>query len=73
MSDDTQVRITAKTDGPFLVRGPVTIERPDGTVLEPPPTKSGVIKLCSCGLSATKPFCDASHKQLRQPPPAPAP
>lgn len=67
MTDDTSVRITAKTDGPFLVQGPVTIVRPDGTVLDPPVTRTGVVKLCSCGLSATKPFCDASHKQLHQP------
>ena len=69
--ENTSVTITIRPVGPFLVRGPVTLVQPDGTEIVPPVGKTpGVIKLCSCGFSETKPFCDSSHK--RCPPSAPA-
>jgi CDGSH-type Zn-finger protein len=64
MSD---VRITPKANGPLIVEGAVRIETPDGRVLTPPPRKDGkpseVVVLCRCGGSATKPFCDGTHKR----------
>jgi CDGSH-type Zn-finger protein len=57
------VRITIKPKGPYVIEGPVVIRHPDGTVIEPPPAKQpGLVKLCGCGQSLTKPFCDGSHK-----------
>ena len=57
------VKISAKVNGPYLVQGPIVLVDRDGHVIEPPPAKTpGTIKLCSCGHSETKPFCDASHK-----------
>src|SRR5881628_2667825 len=60
-------RITPKPNGPLVVEGPVKIVTPDGRELAVPPRKDGrpaeVVVLCRCGGSATKPFCDGSHKR----------
>lgn len=60
-------RITPKPNGPLVVEGPVRIVTPDGRELAVPPRKDGrpaeVVVLCRCGGSATKPFCDGSHKR----------
>ena len=62
------VTITIKPGGPYLVRGSVTLLHPDGGELTPPPAKTpGVIKLCACGLTQNKPFCDSSHKRCQAP------
>lgn len=62
-SPDDAVRISPKRAGPIFVQGgPVTVLGYDGEVLTPPAGKTpGVFKLCGCGLSQNKPFCDASH------------
>ena len=63
----TLVTITPKANGPLVIEGPVRIVTPDGRELMPPPRKDGrpaeVVVLCRCGASATKPFCDGSHKR----------
>ena len=63
----THVTITPKSNGPLIVEGPVRIVTPDGRELTPPPRKDGkpseVVVLCRCGGSATKPFCDGTHKR----------
>jgi len=63
----TQVTITPKSNGPLIIEGPVRIVTPEGTELTPPPRKDGkpaeVVVLCRCGGSATKPFCDGTHKR----------
>ena len=60
----TPVTITLKPAGPIVIEGPVTIVNNAGDVVEPPPTKiPGQIKLCGCGFSKTRPFCDGSHKR----------
>jgi CDGSH-type Zn-finger protein len=54
------VEIKVRDDGPYKVTGPIRLIDPDGAVLEVP---EGVpVALCRCGRSATKPFCDGSHK-----------
>jgi CDGSH-type Zn-finger protein len=59
--------ITPKANGPLIVEGPVRIVRADGTEIPVPPRKDGspaqVVVLCRCGGSATKPFCDGTHKR----------
>lgn len=59
--------ITPKPNGPLIVQGPVRIVTPDGRELPVPPRKDGkpaeVVVLCRCGGSATKPFCDGTHKR----------
>ena len=63
----THVTITPKANGPLIIAGPVRIVTPDGRELTPPPRKDGkpaeVVVLCRCGGSATKPFCDGTHKR----------
>lgn len=60
----TPVTITWKPAGPLVVEGPVTVLDNEGRPVEPPPSKvPGQVKLCGCGLTATKPFCDGSHKR----------
>jgi CDGSH-type Zn-finger protein len=57
---EPQVEIKVRDDGPYKVTGPVRLIDADGEVFDVEP---GVpIALCRCGHSATKPFCDASHK-----------
>lgn len=57
--------IVAKPHGPYIVQGPVEIRDLDGNLIEPPPAKTpGITKLCACGRSGTKPFCDGSHKRI---------
>jgi len=70
--------ITPKANGPFIVEGPVRLVTPDGREIPVPPLKDGspaqVVKLCRCGHSATKPFCDGTHKRIAfQDAPAPTP
>jgi CDGSH-type Zn-finger protein len=64
VSDAPPVVITWKPAGPILIEGPVVVRDNAGTELTPPPTKvPGQVKLCGCGCSKTKPFCDGSHKR----------
>lgn len=61
MSDTT---VTWKPAGPYVIEGPVRVFNNAGDELVPPPTKvPGQVKLCGCGQSLTKPFCDGSHKR----------
>jgi len=48
-------------NGPYFITGPVTLLDADEN---PIPTTAGAtrIKLCRCGRSAEKPFCDGSHR-----------
>lgn len=58
------VTITLRPAGPIVIEGPVVIRNNAGDVIEPPPTKiPGQIKLCGCGFSKNRPFCDGSHKR----------
>jgi CDGSH-type Zn-finger protein len=54
------VEIKVRDNGPYKVTGPVRLIDADGDRFEVP--EGGSIVLCRCGLSATKPFCDSSHK-----------
>ncbi|GIF53787.1 CDGSH-type Zn-finger protein [Asanoa ferruginea] len=51
--------VTPYEDGPLLIRGDFAILTPDGERIEP---GRGTVALCRCGKSASKPFCDGSHK-----------
>ena len=71
MSNTTKAKITVVKNGPYLVEGDIplsnqhietndkgeSIEWREGKVF-PHPQK---FKLCRCGKSATKPFCDGAH------------
>ena len=57
---DDSVTVTSCEDGPLLIRGPFTLLTQDGDVIE---LGRATVALCRCGLSASKPFCDGSHKR----------
>jgi CDGSH-type Zn-finger protein len=52
------VKVQVCKDGPVLVYGNIKMVDHDGTEI---PVEKGVIALCRCGGSATKPFCDGAH------------
>ncbi len=55
---EQKVKVTCISNGPFKVKGNITVELPDGELIE----KGPVCSLCACGHSENKPFCDGSHK-----------
>lgn len=58
----TEFTITARANGPYKVEGPVRVLDGEGNEFVLP--EGSAIVLCRCGQSATKPFCDASHKRV---------
>lgn len=56
------VQVRACPNGPLLVRGAQVILDEDGTEHE---VTRPVVALCTCGRSARKPWCDATHKAIR--------
>jgi CDGSH-type Zn-finger protein/uncharacterized Fe-S cluster protein YjdI len=52
--------ITPQTDGPLVVRGPLEICAGTGRTVD----RVTSARLCRCGGSATKPFCDGSHAKI---------
>ena len=60
MSDPVVIR--CRENGPLVVLGEVKVIDHLGNVFVAPPGKAG-IALCRCGQSASKPFCDGSHRQ----------
>ncbi|MBD5654356.1 MAG: CDGSH iron-sulfur domain-containing protein [Candidatus Eremiobacteraeota bacterium] len=59
MSD---VTITIRSSGPYLVKGPIDLRDADGNRLDLGDRET--IALCRCGGSTTKPFCDGTHSAL---------
>ena len=61
-TDPTAVTITVRDNGNYRVVGPVTLLDGEGNALE---VEAGrAVTLCRCGASATKPFCDSSHRAI---------
>jgi CDGSH-type Zn-finger protein len=60
MSDEPLVEIKVRDNGPYKITGPVRVIDADGGEYTLPEGRA--VALCRCGQSATKPFCDASHK-----------
>jgi len=58
----TDVTIKARKNGPYKVEGPVRVIDVEGNEFVLP--EGSAIVLCRCGHSATKPFCDSSHKRV---------
>lgn len=55
-----ETKITIRRNGPYVIEGPITIIDSNGIEMR---IERPVIKLCRCGQSADKPFCDGAHKQ----------
>ena len=60
-TDERGVRIRVTEHGPLRVKGPITLEDPDGNNYE---IARKTIFLCRCGASRNKPFCDGSHNDV---------
>jgi CDGSH-type Zn-finger protein len=58
---EDEIRITPYRNGPYLVRGAVTLADQDGNEIE---LKRPVVALCRCGRSRIRPFCDGTHKAI---------
>jgi 3-phenylpropionate/trans-cinnamate dioxygenase ferredoxin subunit len=56
------VTITIRPSGPYVVEGPVTLRDADGNEIDL--SKRDSVKLCRCGASTTKPFCDGTHSSI---------
>jgi CDGSH-type Zn-finger protein/uncharacterized Fe-S cluster protein YjdI len=54
------LRIDPQMDGPLMVSGPVEIMAGTGRGIE----RTQTCRLCRCGASANKPFCDGSHARI---------
>jgi CDGSH-type Zn-finger protein len=61
-----RLTITVKRTGPYIIQledaAGVCIVDAEGNELIPEADRP--IKLCRCGGSATKPFCDGTHKRI---------
>jgi CDGSH-type Zn-finger protein len=58
--DATSVTITVRDNAFYRVAGPFTLRDGEGSAFE---VEAGrAVILCRCGGSATKPFCDSSHR-----------
>jgi len=53
------VTVTPTRNGPLACRGPLVVEGADGRAV-----CSDETRLCRCGHSRTKPFCDRSHEKV---------
>lgn len=53
------VTITPTPNGPLQCVGPLTVQGADGHT-----SSSDETRLCRCGQSETKPFCDGSHERV---------
>ena len=57
------VSVMACPGGPLLVRGDFEVFDADGTLV---PKNRETVALCRCGGSKIKPWCDGTHKLLKQ-------
>jgi CDGSH-type Zn-finger protein len=59
------ITIKVVKDGPLLISGEemagVTVVNAEGTPLE---VRGKNLKLCRCGASSNKPFCDGTHSKI---------
>ncbi|HEY9312156.1 CDGSH iron-sulfur domain-containing protein [Williamsia sp.] len=57
-ADRRVVRVVA--GGPLMVEGPVSIEMPNGTIVE---SDRFMVAICACKRSKNFPLCDTSHRR----------
>src|SRR5687768_5556010 len=56
------VTIMIRNNGPYQVEGDFELVTADGVRVETTPGKP--VKLCRCGASTKKPFCDGMHSKI---------
>lgn len=59
---ESEVKITARLNGPFRVEGPIKLVDADGNEWDL--TGKPAVSLCRCGGSTNKPFCDGTHSKI---------
>jgi len=59
---ESEVKITARLNGPFRVEGPIKLVDCNGNEWDL--TGKPAVSLCRCGASSNKPFCDGTHKTI---------
>lgn len=57
----SEVTITPRPNGPYLVQGPAKLVDAQGKEFT---VQGETIALCRCGASQNKPFCDGSHSRV---------
>lgn len=55
------VELIIRRNGSTKVTGDVVLKDQDGSIITPPETP---FKLCRCGASKIKPFCDGTHRAV---------
>jgi CDGSH-type Zn-finger protein len=55
-------RIRIQPNGPYIAEGPITIEDGNGNVIAV--AEGRTVKLCRCGHSGMKPYCDGTHRRV---------
>ena len=60
MTEQSPRRVRIVPGGPILVEGPLSIEAPDGGVIE---SDRFMVAICTCRRSKTYPLCDTSHRR----------
>lgn len=60
MTEQSARRVRIVPGGPILVEGPLSIEAPDGGVIE---SDRFMVAICTCRRSKTYPLCDTSHRR----------
>ncbi len=55
-------RVRIQPNGPYIVTGPMTIEDAEGRTIVV--AEGRTVKLCRCGHSGTKPYCDGTHRRV---------
>jgi CDGSH-type Zn-finger protein len=59
VTDTTMRAVRIVESGPVLVQGPVSIELPDGKIVE---SDRFMVAICTCRRSKDYPMCDTSHR-----------
>jgi CDGSH-type Zn-finger protein len=54
--------IRMEPNGPYIVTGPITIADAEGNEITVDAGRT--VKLCRCGHSGKKPYCDDSHRRV---------
>ena len=53
--------VRGRENGPYMIDGTGTYQDPSGQEVY---TSSSRVHLCRCGGSASKPFCDGTHRKI---------
>jgi len=54
-----ETKVDVLKDGPLLVHGTLTINKPNGDQEQ----KTKTTAFCRCGASGNKPYCDGAHSK----------